>query len=149
MGAGLSYVLGMFLLLLACVLGASPTDCPDDASCRTVVVIHVIGREGPVQSSGSFRPEDSGATEYDCASGSGPGWTCAGDGTLTIETSASALSLTAYGTDATSISTEVTPSWTAGGTAGCPSACEVGEATVTLDPYDTGCFAASDTGGCG
>ena len=139
----------MFLLLLACVFGSSPTDCPDDASCRTVVVIHVLGREGPVQSSGWFRPEDGEITQYDCATGSGPGWSCASDGTLTIETSASVVTLTAYGTDATALSTDVTPSWAAGGTAECPSACEVGEVTVTLDPYDTGCFAASDTGGCG
>lgn len=110
--------------------------------------VHVIGQDGPVQSAGYFRPEDGGVTQYDCASGSGPGWTCAADGTLTIETAASVINISASGTDGTSVSAEVTPTWSSAGTEECPSTCEVGDATITLEPGETGCFAASDTGGC-
>lgn len=136
----------MLLLLLACI--PSPVACPH-TTCQDEAIIRIIGREGPVVSNGTYAPEDGATVEYDCAQTSGSGWRCDADGTLHITTSASAIVLYAYGVDATYGGGPITLSWAAGGTAECPSGCEVANATVTLEPYDTACVVVGDTGGCG
>ncbi len=116
--------------------------------CTDEVTVTILGRTGPVLSTGTYTPEDGASTEYDCTRGSGPGWTCDADGTLHIYTSATRIEIFAYGADATDGGAWFTPAWQPGGTPECPSGCEVASLTLTLDPYDTGCFVASDTGGC-
>lgn len=141
----------LLLLLLACFENSdSGSTCPA-TPCEDEAIIHMIGPNGTTIAAGSVQPEDSARFEFDCRERAGPGWTCDHDGTLHIPTHAPSLQIEAYSTDANAhTSSTIVLDWAAGGTADCPTSCANAELTLTLDPYDTGCFTAdSDTGGCG
>ncbi len=129
----------LLLTLLACFDDDATEECPK-ASCRDEVVLHMVGPNGPTVTAGSVMPEDSAWIEYDCRDRQGEGWACDADGTVHVYTSASRISVQAYSTDTNAGGyQDITLSWAAAGTDECPLACEVAEATVELEAYDTAC----------